>query len=606
MTTTATTASSSVGAATAAAAAAAVSPAEEQQQRERRQRSRREDDGGRDAGAADGGDEWLVSCRCESAKAVSTLLCCLRHVGSGDGGGNGARDSSSLSQRNGGGGRSGKKQSGAMSSSSSPPALQPVTVFCSPSGLTFHAHGKAKQAQASVDLHAGMFAQYRVAEQVQVVGGVNGGSGEGGGEEGEESKPDWHAGGEFCVNLTTLLECLHVLGLQNLEKTKLCLSYNLTKEVLKLELLQEESGVLSTAAIPGIVPADDDDLQNSLALAFRSSIIAARMIVKSETLLHVVQELELVSGATVGTVSLGPKGLDMSVTGHFGECMVSVPAKGGHVVSLELPTGAQSVRTHRYPLHSLLAAMRGLEIAQETCVTMNSQGMMAIQHQVLPDANATGDGNPNYVDFIMCCLEDDDEEEGDEEGEEDATVSSPLGQRSGLSQVTVGEEEETEPRSVPGESPTQPRRRRANTRPSPPVHYNRGRESDSDSDSDSDADEDRDSRARQQSSAALFGSLAGTSPSQGSSMGAGSFRSTRRRTTSRRRRHFDNGGSVVADDGDRSTNPVARDSDAGDEHEEEEEEEETQPLDVTESATPIRRHRDDECSSPELVYGRQH
>jgi hypothetical protein len=39
---------------------------------------------------------------------------------------------------------------------------------------------------------------------------------------------------------------------------------------------------------------------------------------------------------------------------------------------------------------------------------MNDAGMIAIQHQVLDNV---GQGSPNFVDFIMTCLQDDDEDE---------------------------------------------------------------------------------------------------------------------------------------------------------------------------------------------------
>lgn len=36
-----------------------------------------------------------------------------------------------------------------------------------------------------------------------------------------------------------------------------------------------------------------------------------------------------------------------------------------------------------YPINSLLQGMRGLDIANETCISINENGMVAIQHQVL-------------------------------------------------------------------------------------------------------------------------------------------------------------------------------------------------------------------------------
>lgn len=175
---------------------------------------------------------------------------------------------------------------------------------------------------------------------------------------------------------------------------KLTLSYNLTQELFTLELT-DDSGVLSTANIPGMQPPEDD-LGDSLALAMRSSPIAARIIIKSDTLREILVELESVGGAKVGTVSLNSQSFDVAVVGDLSECLVSIPCQGDHVVSLECPSASNAA--YNFPLHSLLGSLRGLEIAEETCITINNNGMMAIQHQVI-DSN-TGDGAPSFVDFV--------------------------------------------------------------------------------------------------------------------------------------------------------------------------------------------------------------
>jgi hypothetical protein len=289
-------------------------------------------------------DEWIVSCRCESARAVSTLLSCLKSVGGGKTAASERLDATQSERR----------------SSSTSHHLQPVTVFCSPSSLTFHTAARAKQMQASVDMQASLFSEYRVA----------GGSDDGDGGE------DWQAGGEFCVNLTTVLECLAVMG-NHSDNVKLTFSYNATQEIFKLELLEPVSGCLSTAVIPGMTTAAEEHTASSqLALAFRSSPIAARIIVKSETLKDVLAELEAVTGATTVSVALSPQGLDMATTGHWGECLVTVPGRGHHVVSLEVLNNSNdaAVQQHpsrSYPFTSLVESMRGLDIAEETCITIN-------------------------------------------------------------------------------------------------------------------------------------------------------------------------------------------------------------------------------------------
>lgn len=175
---------------------------------------------------------------------------------------------------------------------------------------------------------------------------------------------------------------------------KLTLSYNLSQEMFKVELT-DDAGVLLTAGISGMQPPEDDTGE-SLALAMRSSPVAARIIIRSDTLREILVEVESVGGAKVGTVSLNSKSLDIAVVGDLSECLVSIPCRGDHVVSLDCPSSSSA--EYNFPLHSLLGSLRGLEIAEETCITINKNGMMAIQHQVV-DAT-TGDGAPSFVDFV--------------------------------------------------------------------------------------------------------------------------------------------------------------------------------------------------------------
>ena len=315
-------------------------------------------------------DEWLFSCRCESAKVISTLLSCLKLITAAA-----ATTTTTATHREELTSRTRRKSA----------LIHPVTVFCSPSSITFQVYGTARQSQASVEINSTLFSDYRLLSKPPP-------------SNGDGQDDDWQAGGEFCVNLTTVLECLHVLGLQNLERTKLCLSYNLTEEIFKMELLEE--GILSTAAIPGMMPPDDNG--NSLALAFRSTPTVARIILKSEYLREAMQELDLVHGATCCTVSLGPRGLQLAAVGHVGECLISMPSGGTSIIQLDCADN--EART--YPLHSLQSGMQGLEIAEETCITINEAGMVAIQHQVLDTVTQKA---TNFVDFIMSCLQDDDD-----------------------------------------------------------------------------------------------------------------------------------------------------------------------------------------------------
>lgn len=116
-------------------------------------------------------DEWLVSCRCERAKSMYTLLSCLRNVGAFN---NENRDLSMT-------------QSRRRASTTSSAAIQPVTVFCYPGRMTFYVMGKSKQAQASITVQAGLFSKYNLFQQHDSRG------------EGDEKTNDWHSEGEVRI-----------------------------------------------------------------------------------------------------------------------------------------------------------------------------------------------------------------------------------------------------------------------------------------------------------------------------------------------------------------------------------------------------------------------
>lgn len=357
-------------------------------------------------------EEYLMACRCESGKTLFTLLSCLQHIaespsdqayGRGSGGLSSANATQSTGTTN---RRSYKKQT-----------IQPVTVFCTPSKFTFHVFGPANQSEATVELQKSLFSHYQVLQQPSNNEDDN---------NDDEDDDDWRSGGEFCVNLCTVLNCLQILGPLD-HRISVGLTYNLTSEVFKIELMVGAHGdnpVMCTAAIPGLNSPSDDPEGGSLSAAFRSAPVAARMMLRSGILRELLPEWSSVSGATCAAVAVSKaRGLELAVLGHYGECVVTIPATGDHLISpLEFANPKKAV-SRTYPLHSLLSSMKGLDLAEETCININTEGIMAIQHKTI---DPTGQGESNFVDFIMTCLKDDDEdvEKDDvEEENEDEAVS---------------------------------------------------------------------------------------------------------------------------------------------------------------------------------------
>lgn len=543
-------------------------------------------------------EEWLMACRCESGngKTLVTLLNCLQHIAenpsdghSGGGGGLSAAATSTHATSN--TRRSQKKQT-----------IQPVTVFCTPSGFTFHVFGPAKQSEASIELQKSMFSQYQVLQ------------------DDNPDQEDWRSGGEFCVNLCTVLNSLQLLGpLDN--RTSVGLSYNLNNEIFKVELLQDgPQGILCTAAIPGLVAADDPE-GDSLSNAFRSAPVAARMMVRSAILRELLPEWSSVAGASCATVAVSEsRGLELAVLGHYGECWVQVPATGDHLVSpLELADRKKTV-TRTYPLHSLLSSMKGLEIAEETCININAEGIMAIQHKTV---DSTGQGGSNFVDFILTCLEDE-----EAEGEADETSSQVSASQASASQASASQASQSTWRNWNnGQSPSQQhspettttagrrRRRRASPFQGGTVNTNttgddveqggsdtedgspsqrQKRQSIQNRRADSSDDEVNDDEEHPSLSVApLFGTVVHDADDMETATSSSPRRRRPRRTLSRPQQQGKRGRSR-----NHSNEAETKTNDSSDEDE---------PLDITAlPGSPGRGDsRQEECSSPELVYGNQ-
>ncbi len=324
--------------------------------------------------------------------------------------------------------------------------IQHASVFVTENGLTFQVYGVGRQSRATVDLSAGLFSEFYVAEQNIV---LHSGSDDDDDDNGQGARTEVVKGGEFGINLTTVLGCLCILGPSSLDRTTLCLSYDTSAAIFKIELL-EEAGIMngggviiSNCAIPGMSADgdggfEDEELgnENGLDYAFRSDPIVARARLKSDFLKSTISELTDVAGATSVTVGVSKIGLELATFGHSTECHIVVPYQGNYpeiFLSLEGAGDDDSVHARNYPMHSFLSAMRGLEIANETCISINANGMVAIQHQVL---DKVGNGDPNYFDFIMGCLmNEDDDDENNDDGNHNA--SQMWGQRSQMTTESV-------------------------------------------------------------------------------------------------------------------------------------------------------------------------
>jgi hypothetical protein len=474
-------------------------------------------------------DDFVVSCRCESPRAVVTLLQCLKDVA---GGGEKQQSSSRSIQPR-------RRQRST---------IQPVTVYATTQGMTFHVYGSSKQSQASIDMPASLFSEYECNE------------------------------GEFCVNLTTLLECFTVLMSADHNKNSnstLFLTYHLSTELLRVEL--DHQGFLMTAAVAGMCPPEEE---GGMSSAFSTNPVIARILLNSQLIRDVLPELEWVAGTTTATVRISPQsGLELAVVGHSSQCLIQIQDTTGRgIISSECENQVQ----HSFPVATLLQAFAGLELAHETCVTINQNGIMAIQHQVFVDASET----PTFCDFLLTSLQEDDEDENENDTPSQAQSRY---QQEDRPSTAVSKTQESHLEHSPQSSllPTQ-ESRNYSPKARTTRHVSRRRTShaiqdDSDNSQESDNEE---STIRQTSavSAPLFGTVGSVSntPSQ-------------RRRRTRQRRSIP---SSAAESPDGSVDLLQSDNE--NQNDDDSDDTDDRP------STPIPQRSDDErsCSSPELVYGK--
>uniref|UniRef100_A0A6U5DWW6 Uncharacterized protein n=1 Tax=Corethron hystrix TaxID=216773 RepID=A0A6U5DWW6_9STRA len=286
-------------------------------------------------------DNILFSCRCDSARAVSMLLSCLLRRRSS------SRESSGTLL--GGGGTLSTSFGDTTLAGRRRQQVQMASVFVSANALTFHVRSTSAgssvgtggyTSQSSVEIQSGLFADFYVIEEEmedeteeeererELEQETNGHAG---GTTATEPKRVVVVGGEFRVDLTSVMECLGILGSSSssvLNRTSLSMSYDRSTAIFKVEV--EEMGVLSTCAVAASEP-DDEDIDDevdsgpsSLTEAFRNDPVVARAVLRSEFLKEATNGIAEVDGAEVCALCISPDGIELGATGHAEECLVEL------------------------------------------------------------------------------------------------------------------------------------------------------------------------------------------------------------------------------------------------------------------------------------------
>lgn len=272
-------------------------------------------------------------------------------------------------------------------------SLGQMTIWPNPNGLQIH-QAPNLQSQASLDLPKELFSLYHTDTT----------------KDGDEEAMDANC---CCISWKPFKNALQLALSQN--PSKLSLTYNLKDEILHIETecLFSSGSVLCTALLGGLVPPDDSDTPQ-LSQAFLSHPIVARILVPSALFVD-VHELSSVSPITIQLTWKPPREnksnsasiLQATAVGPCCECTVQWQ------LSVDWPADPTFL-TFRYPFLAWNQAMKPSldNQAHETCISVNQQGILAIQHQLICHDNVAA-----FCDGLLLPLvEDEDDAEDDDYG----------------------------------------------------------------------------------------------------------------------------------------------------------------------------------------------
>lgn len=117
------------------------------------------------------------------------------------------------------------------------------------------------------------------------------------------------------------------------------------------------------------------------------------LIFKSDQLKESLQELLDVAGAAHLKVELLQGCFRLSTASPHGRSSIEIPATSAALVSCDY-SGEEA--SWVYPMSSFILGMRAVTLSKETCLRVNSKGILCLQHQ-LPAYET----QVTYVDFLM-------------------------------------------------------------------------------------------------------------------------------------------------------------------------------------------------------------
>ena len=220
-----------------------------------------------------------------------------------------------------------------------------ATVYLSGNGLKVTVE-ESKYLQASAFVQASLFQEYTFTEETAT----------------------------FRINLTVLLECLHIFGSSkdNSSVTALKMCYGGHGHPLKM-LLVDDSGVLTDCSVK---TQESEDLVD---LNFSGEDVMNKIIMKSASLRDAFQELDMSSEVIQILMSPDAPFFRITTFGYGGTSHVDYTKDSEVIETFE----CQSTQSNRYKTTLLKPSTKALTASSKVSIRMDFRGFLSMQYMIV-------------------------------------------------------------------------------------------------------------------------------------------------------------------------------------------------------------------------------
>lgn len=208
--------------------------------------------------------------------------------------------------------------------------------------------------------------------------------------------PEGHMLLQFQINLSILIDCLNMYGAAA-QDTALHMRYPGVESTLVLELT--EGDVVTDCKIR-TRPADD-----TLDMHFRDSPVQSKIILRSGALKECISEMEWL-GDTLFFCAEPEEGFTIKCSGSAGSNQIDIPRDSEAYYLFECSTS----HSNSYRLSHIHHCIKALTQSERTCIRMNQQGVLSLQHMLKTDATRY-----TIVEFFICPVDDENQDPAEED-----------------------------------------------------------------------------------------------------------------------------------------------------------------------------------------------